>query len=112
MRSGLPQLFPWLAALAVAGLSPSAGAQTLTVSSSSLAFGKVVVGSTSPGKSVTVKNGTTTAIAIGSVTSSLADYTRTTNCPTGGSALAAGASCSVTVKFTPAALGSRTAALA
>jgi len=86
----------------------SAFGQTVTVSPTALSFGNQVLGTSSPVKKVTLKNGQTTAITIGSIISSLADFTRSSSCPT---TLAAGSNCTISVSFTPAALGLRTATL-
>jgi F5/8 type C domain/Abnormal spindle-like microcephaly-assoc'd, ASPM-SPD-2-Hydin len=79
-----------------------------TVTPSSLAFGFVAAGSTSAAQTVTVKNPASTSLAISSVTTSGA-FTQTNTC---GSVLAAGASCTVSVKFAPTAGGAQTGELA
>jgi hypothetical protein len=79
----------------------------ITVSPGSLAFGSRTVGSTSPAQTVTVSN-TGTASATGLSVGISGDYARTTTC---GSSLAAGASCTASVTFTPTATGVRSGTL-
>jgi hypothetical protein len=70
---------------------------------SSLAFAGTIVGTSAPTQAVTVTNTGTTSATVSGVSAS-GDYSQTNNCAT----LAVGASCTVTVKFTPAASGNRT----
>jgi hypothetical protein len=84
--------------------TPSA---TLSVTPSSLTFASQNVGTTSAAQAVTVKNTGTAAASISSITAS-GDFAQTNNC---GSSLAAGASCTVNVTFTPTAASSRTGTL-
>ena len=79
-------------------------APSLSESASSLTFAAQTVGSSSAAQSVTVTNGGTAAAAISSVAAT-GDYTQTDTC---GSSLAVGASCTVSVVFTPTAAGTRT----
>jgi hypothetical protein len=79
-----------------------------TVTPDSLAFGYVNTGSTSAAQTVTVANPGSSALAISSVTTSGA-FSQTNTC---GSVLAAGASCTVSVKFSPTAGGAQTGELA
>src|SRR5262249_6764093 len=85
--------------------------QTVGVTPSSLSFGNQVLGTASAIKSVTLKNGQSTAITITGITSTLSDYTQTNNCPLSPATLAAGKNCTISVTFKPSALGSRTATL-
>jgi probable HAF family extracellular repeat protein len=81
------------------------------LSPSSLSFGSVGLGATSPPKTLTVSNvGTTTLSMIGIAINGTdpRDFAQTHNC---GTSLAAGRSCALTVTFTPAVLGTRTASL-
>ena len=74
----------------------------------SLAFGNEVVGRKSGSKAITVKNNQPSGLIIGSIGSSLPDYLITSDtCPLSPSMLAAGASCKITVVFSPTALGAR-----
>ena len=87
------QIFP--------GGSSTGNPSALTANPASVAFGNQAVGSTSSAQTVTVSNLGTTAAAISSVSTS-APFAQTNNC---GNSLAAGASCSVQVSFTPTAAG-------
>lgn len=84
------------------------GAQpAVSVTPTSLTFSSQNVGSSSAAKTVSATNETSSAVSISSITSS-GDYSETNNC---GSSLAAGASCTVSVTFTPTAAGTRTGTL-
>jgi len=82
-------------------------AGSVTISPTTLPFGNQVQNTSSVVKQVTFTNGLTKAVTIASITSSLADYTQTNNCPTSPVQLAAGGSCTISVTFTPSALGPR-----
>ncbi len=86
-------------------------AQSVTVSPASLSFGNQVQNTASAVQKVTLKNGQSSAITVTSIASSLLDYTETNTCPVSPSTLAAGKSCTISITFTPAALGSRSATL-
>ncbi|MFG1876469.1 choice-of-anchor D domain-containing protein [Sphaerisporangium sp. NPDC049003] len=75
----------------------------LTASPASLSFGSRQSGSTSPAQAVTVTNSGTAPATLSGVTTT-GDYAQTNTC---GATLAAGASCTVNVTFTPTASGSR-----
>ena len=79
-----------------------------TVTPGALAFGYENVGSTSASQSVTVNNPGASAITISSIVAS-GPFAETNTC---GSALAAGASCTVSATFTPTAGGAATGELA
>jgi hypothetical protein len=96
-----------LACAALLSVIPAFG-QTVTVSPTSLSFGNQVLGTSSSAQKVTLRNSQTTTISISSISFSLADFTRTTNCST---TLAAGSRCTISVTFTPTALGLRTGTL-
>src|SRR6478672_3043906 len=83
-------------------------AQTVTVSPTLLSFGNQVQNTASSVQKVTLKNGQTKSITITSITTNLSDYSQTNNC---SSSLASGRTCTISVTFTPKALGSRTATL-
>ena len=77
-----------------------------------LIFGNQAVGTTSSPKLVSVTNTNTTPLTINSITLTGAnpgDYAQTHNCPIAPSTLAAGASCVITVTFTPTQTGNRVA---
>ena len=79
-----------------------------TVTPGNLTFGFENTGSTSAAQTVTVANPGTSTLAISSISTSGA-FSQTNNC---GSVLAAGASCTVSVKFAPTAGGAQTGELA
>jgi F5/8 type C domain/Pectate lyase superfamily protein/Abnormal spindle-like microcephaly-assoc'd, ASPM-SPD-2-Hydin len=79
----------------------------VTVAPSALNFGSVATGSTSSAQTVTVSNPTSSAASVSSISAS-GDFAQTNTC---GSSIAANGSCTVSVKFTPTATGSRTGTL-
>jgi hypothetical protein len=83
-----------------------------SLSPSSLNFGSVNVGESSTPQNVTLTNVNTVAsFSVNSITftgNDPSDFSQTNNC---GKSLAAGASCTITVTFTPQATGARTASL-
>jgi hypothetical protein len=86
-------------------------ATVVEVSPASLNFGSVKLGTSSPPQNVSVTNTGTVALSITSIGISGADagdYSETTTCGTG---LGAGASCWISVTFTPRAKNSRVAQL-
>ena len=93
------QIFP--------GGSSTNNGSALTASPSSLSFGNENVGSTSAAQTVTVSNPGTTAASVSSVSAS-GPFSETNTC---GSSIAAGGSCSVSVKFAPTAAGSASGTL-
>jgi len=78
------------------------------VSPSSLSFGNQVVGTTSPAKTVTLKNTGTATLEISSIKPT-GDFAISAN--TCGAALAGKKSCNVSITFTPKALGKLTGTL-
>src|SRR6202034_1379846 len=80
---------------------------TLTASPSSLSFGNQAVGSASAAQTVTVTNTGTATASLSSVSAG-APFAETSTC---GSSLAAGASCTASVTFTPTAGGAATGSL-
>ncbi|RKR86272.1 glucose/arabinose dehydrogenase [Micromonospora pisi] len=83
------------------------GGPALSLSPGSLSFGSRTVGSPSPASAVTVTNAGTAAANLTGV-SVTGDFAQSHNC---GSSLAAGATCTVNVTFTPTASGARTGTL-
>ncbi|WP_433615957.1 choice-of-anchor D domain-containing protein [Dactylosporangium sp. CA-139114] len=73
----------------------------------SLSFGGTVVGTSSATQTVTLNNSGTTAASVSGIATS-GDFSQTNTC---GNSIAVGASCTVTVKFTPTASGSRSGSL-
>src|SRR5579863_3243808 len=86
------------------------GASPVTLSSTSLSFGSLAVGSTSAAKTVTVTNRLTTALTFTGI-SVPAGGPFAISSNTCGTGIAAGASCTVGVTFTPAATGAATGTL-
>jgi len=82
-----------------------------TLAPTSVNFGNVAVANISLAKSFTLTNNRSVAMTISSIAfggTNPADFSKTTTC---GASLAAFASCTVSVKFTPAALGARSGTL-
>jgi hypothetical protein len=88
------------------------GELPVTLTPATLAFGTQTVGTTSAPKTETVANNQKVTLDITSITitgNDAGDFTQTgTTC---GSTLSAGAKCTITLTFTPAANGARTATL-
>jgi archaellum component FlaF (FlaF/FlaG flagellin family) len=84
---------------------------TFTATPASLAFGNITANTTSAAKTVTVSNTGSAVVEISSVAvggKNPAQFTMVNNCPT---QLAAGAHCTVSVRFKPSSQGSKTAEL-
>ena len=84
---------------------------SISVSPSSLSFSSQLIGSTSSAQSVTLKNTDNATLSLTSINilgTDPGDFAQTNTC---GSSLAAGASCTVSVTFKPAAVGTRAATL-
>jgi hypothetical protein len=99
----------------VAELSPAA-AQGVFVNPASLAFGNQPKGTASTSQTVTLVNNTQNALTITgtgiTVTgTNAADFGQTNNCPAVGSTLAALASCTINVTFTPSTTAAESATL-
>jgi hypothetical protein len=85
--------------------------ELVVLSPTSLSFSNQVVGTTSASQTVTLTNNQSTALSITSIATSgtnASDFAETNNCV---GSVPAGASCSISVTFTPAAAGSRTGSL-
>jgi hypothetical protein len=91
---------------------PTTAAATLSASPTSLSFASTLVGATSAAQVVTVKNTGTVAVTLTSETitgTHASSFVKSaTTC---GTSLAAGASCTVSVEFKPAAAGALSASL-
>jgi chitodextrinase len=90
----------------------SVSSPVAALSPASLGFGSQGTGTASAGQNVIVTNTGTAPLVISSVSltgTNATDFAQTSTCIT---TLAPGAACAVTVTFTPAAIGSRTATLA
>ncbi|WP_020521519.1 ThuA domain-containing protein [Catelliglobosispora koreensis] len=86
------------------GMADTAG---LSVSPSSLSFGNQNVGTTSNPQNVTISNPGTASVPVPAL-SVTGQFTQTNNCPT---ALGAGASCTVQVRFVPTSAGAKSGTL-
>ncbi len=93
---------PAAVSLSGAGLAAVAG-----FSPSSLTFASQTVGTSSGPQAVTLSNSGNTALTISSLNLG-GDFSQTNNC---GTSLGAGASCTINVVFSPAALGGRTGSM-
>ncbi len=80
---------------------------TLTFSASSLNFGLLQIGLTSPSQTVTVTNVSGHSVDFTSIASS-GDYAQSHTCPT---TMTAGTSCTITITFTPTKTGTRSGAV-
>lgn len=86
------------------GVNPSTEVE---LSPTSLEFASQAVDTTSPPKTVTLTNSGDTDLTIESISTS-SDFAQTNNCP---STMGVGATCIITVTFTPTATGTRTGSL-
>src|SRR5207302_1206858 len=87
---------------------------TATLSATSSAFGNQRVGTTSAAQNLTLTNNGGTPLNLTSITitgAQAADFAFAAGntCPTGAGSVAPGASCTISISFTPAATGARTA---
>ncbi|WNI16124.1 discoidin domain-containing protein [Actinacidiphila sp. ITFR-21] len=89
-------------AFATGGGSPATA--TLAASPASLTFAARTVNTTSPAQTVTLANTGTAAASVSSIAAA-GDFAQTNTC---GTSIAAGASCTISVTFTPTASGTRT----
>ncbi len=92
--------------------SATVGAPIVSLSPTALAFGTQNVGTTSAAQTVTLSNTGSAALSISSIAvtgTNSGDFAETDNC---GTSVTAGTNCTINVTFTPAANGTRTAALA
>lgn len=95
-------------AIGLSGTGAAAPAPAVSFNPSALNLGASLTGQASPAKTLTLSNSGTAALAINSITASPASFALTHNCP---GSLAAGASCTASVSFTPAAAGAATGSL-
>ena len=92
----------------------SATAPVVSLSPTSLSFGNHQVNTTSAAQTVTLKNSGNAALTIKGIGLSgpnSGDFHQQNTCPSSSSTLAAGASCFISVIFTPTAEGTRSASL-
>src|ERR1700674_2521741 len=95
---------PQIAPLSGTGVIPVA------LSPSTSGFGNQLVNATSAAKVFTVQNNQTVPVTIAGISTS-GDFAQTSNCPLSANTLAAKLSCTISVTFTPTALGTRTGTL-
>ena len=89
----------------------TSSAPAVSLSPTSLAFGSLAVGTASTAQTITLTNSGNAALSVTSIAVSgtnASDFAETNNC---GSSVAAGANCTISVTFKPAAAGTRTAAV-
>ncbi len=99
---------PQTVALSGTGVAPAA-----SLTPSSLTFA-TQVGTTSSAQTATFANTGTAGLTISSIGitgANAADFAQTNTCPVAPASLAASASCTISVKFTPGATGSRSASV-
>jgi hypothetical protein len=93
------------------GTTPPPAAPVVSLSPTSLTFTSQNTGTTSAAQAVTLTNTGTASLTISSIGlagTNMGDFGETTTC---GSSLAAGSNCSINVKFSPTASGTRTASV-
>lgn len=103
--SGSPQSVP----LTGTGVAPA-----VTLSPTSLTFAGQLITTASSAQSVTLTNSGTAPLTISSIAVSgtnASDFAQTNTCPASSATLAVNANCSISVTFTPAATGARTASV-
>ena len=98
---------PQTVALSGTGTPPAVAAPAVTLSPTSLTFASQTDGSTSVAQTITLTNSGTAALSITSISTS-GDFAETQTC---GSSVATGATCAISVTFTPTATGNRTGTL-
>lgn len=99
--------------IALSGTAVAAAQATVALDASSLAFGSQTVGSTSAARSITVSNTGSAALNFSAITlagSAASNYAVSGTCAV-GTPLASDAQCTVVLRFTPSATGSRPATL-
>jgi hypothetical protein len=79
----------------------------VSLSATSVSFGNQVIGTTSTGQTLTLTNAGDAPLTLSGIVAT-SDFAQTNNCPLSDVSLAPGASCSISVTFTPAAIGTRT----
>jgi len=95
----------------VTGTGVASAAGSLTLSPSSVSFPPQVVGVTSPPQVVRLSNTSSAAVTLTAPISVSGDFFQTNNCGSTPSVLEVGASCAITVFFTPTTSGSRSGTL-
>lgn len=85
-----------------------AGTASASLSPGSLSFPSEPIGSPAPTQTVTLSNSGSAALSLSSISISGTNSSEFSESNTCGSSLAAGGSCTITVKFTPSASGTQT----
>jgi uncharacterized repeat protein (TIGR01451 family) len=93
--------------VSLSGEGVAAPTPAVTLNPTSLTFASQAVGTTSPPQSVTLTNSGTATLNVSSIQVT-GDFAQTNNC---GSTVGAGASCTLSVTFTPLIAGGRTGSL-
>jgi hypothetical protein len=91
-----------------------AAAPAATLTPTSLGFGSQLVGGSSAAQISTLRNAGTAPLTIASIGLAGAnpgDFTQSSDCPLSPATLPAGASCTISARFAPSALGSRSASV-
>ena len=89
-------------------------APVVSLSPTSVSFGSKNVGTTSAAQTVTLTNTGTAPLTISGIAvngTNAADFAQTNTCPASSNTLAANASCAISVTFSPAATGARSASV-
>jgi sugar lactone lactonase YvrE len=102
-RSGTLTVGSQLSGQLTAALSGTGATAGIQFSIAALDFGSVLSSSTSVGQTLTIQNTGTTSLIVSGV-STVGDFSTTGNC----AVIPAGSNCSLSVTFTPTALGART----
>jgi hypothetical protein len=95
----------------VVNLTGTGALPTVTLSSPSIAFGNQITTTTSPAQVVTLTNTSAVALTITSIAvtgGNNGDFAETNTC---GASVAAGGTCTISVTFTPSAVGARASAV-
>jgi len=93
------------------GLTGSGTASSVSLSATALTFASLAVATTSAAQAVALTNTGNASLSIPSITvtgTNTSDFSQTNTC---GNSVAANSSCTISVTFTPAATGARTAAV-
>ena len=109
--SGSPQTVSLSGTGTQTAAAAAAAAAVVSLSPTSLAFGSQPVGTPSTAQTLTLSNTGNAALSITSLAltgSNASDFAQTNTC---GSSVAGGANCTISVRFTPAASGTRSAAV-
>ena len=91
------------ATVTLSGAGIASPAPMLTLSQPSLGFGLVTIGTTSVARSITLGNSGSADLSISAIQSTSSEFKATHDCP---ATLAAGASCTISVTYTPSAANS------